>query len=115
MEMKLKLTPYGGFHVVMDNGVTLSVQIGPGTYSDNHNAHLPAAMQRGGLPASSTAEIAVWLKDYDMTELPNGDTVAGRVPAERVFSMIPDLLTLEAPTEDEMVAVVGRYLEHMES
>lgn len=106
--MQLRITQGKGFHVVMDNGVTLSVQIGPGNYSDNYNEPFRGERDRDYvLPPSSTAEIAVWIKGGSMLELPSCDTVAGYVPVSDVFRAIARLMALTDPTPEEVVDALG--------
>ena len=100
--MKLRITDGKGTHVEMGNGIVLSVQIGPGNYCDNYDE--PFSAQRDPkyrLPASRTAEIAVWFKgDGELMDLPSGDTVAGRVDIGKILKIIPKLDALESPTPE---------------
>jgi len=75
-----------GFQITSQNGLTLSVQIGAGTYSDNHDLSF---FKETKTPASRTMEIAVWnlekewLLEYD---------VAGYVSV----SILPQIIELVA-------------------
>lgn len=89
----LKIMGGNGFHLTTPNGWTLSVQIGGGTYSANHDEPIRSHSQVWGLP-SRTAEIAAWhgpkgkLIEWDC------DTVAGYVPIRDVVFFIGFLNTL---------------------
>lgn len=53
-----------GVHLVFDNGCTLSIQFGPGSYSDNYDMPISEEGYRlAGRKGSATAEIAIWDKD----------------------------------------------------
>lgn len=48
-----------GFHMTFSNGVTISVQWGPGNYCDNRNEN--SMDEKGvGEKGSNTAEVAIW-------------------------------------------------------
>ncbi len=84
-----KITGSKGFHITFENGVTVSVQFGPGTYSGNYDMsfHVP-------LPnplESDTAEVALWryggnwitqeFKPEDGNDVLNQQTPAGVLEA----------------------------------
>lgn len=80
-----------GFYMTFANGLTVSVQWGFGTYSDNH--YKEDALYRVGA-ASTTAEIAVLGKDGEFIDpetfgVENGDgQVAGYLSADEVADLI---------------------------
>jgi hypothetical protein len=80
-----------GFHMTFVNGLTVSVQWGFGTYSDNYDNS--DALYRLGM-ASTTAEIAVLGKDGEFIDpaifgIENGDgDVAGSLSANEVADFI---------------------------
>jgi hypothetical protein len=107
-QMQLKITGGKGFHAIMSNGVTLSVQIGGGNYCDNFDEEIGATRERGfRLPPSFTAEVAIWVGNGGMLELPEGDTVAGWVSVAKVFDAIPRLAALQDPTPGDVIAALG--------
>jgi hypothetical protein len=72
-----------GFHITFDNGVTLSTQIGAGTYSDNHDEPFDFEKPRKSWDADEV-EVAIWkgknnwiTKEY--TKNQEGDSVIGWV------------------------------------
>jgi hypothetical protein len=75
-----------GFKLTFENGWTVSVQFGPGTYSSNHNfiaGLAPGAAIGAKQWKSGTAEIAAWDKDNVWHVFPDGDTVSGwKLPNE---------------------------------
>lgn len=76
-----------GVHLKLDNGWTISVQWGPGTYSSNHGDMSFDAWKR---PAkdSLTAEIAAWKDEGEMIPWPEGDTVRGWQSWDEVQAVI---------------------------
>lgn len=84
-----------GFHVTFKNGWTISVQFGPGNYSDNYHLDFTSFYDKQpGVLRSSTAEIACWGPDGAMREFSDGeypDTVKGRVTPEEVLALMADI------------------------
>lgn len=78
-----------GFHIMLSNGWTLSVQFGGGNYCDNYDAEI--GKQWWPECQSSTAEIAMWKNGGSMVNI-NGDTVEGYVNADTVARVIGFLL-----------------------
>lgn len=68
-----------GLYMKFNNGYTISIQFGDGTYSDNHNCEFDFEKINSNTPMfSKTVEIAVFGKDGEMVQLPNiNDIVAG--------------------------------------
>ena len=79
----LKITGTG-FHMTFANGWTASVQFGPGTYSDNHDADFepPQFPYKSG-----DAEVAAWNGKGGLVKL-GADTVAGRLDADAVLAFL---------------------------
>lgn len=83
--MMFKITGGSGFHITFENGWTVSVQFGPGTYADNYNMGFANdGAVKAGAKGSKTAECAVWGPDNLMLKYRGwGDTVSNRsTPAE---------------------------------
>lgn len=80
---KMGINGNKGIHFTFANGFTLSVQIGPGNYCENRDllGYEQFHRMRNGhaLPASHTAEIAVWPANGEMIPLVM-DTVYGWFP-----------------------------------
>ena len=54
---KLKICHNKGFHITFDNGWTVSVQFGPGSYSDNYDS-MDYSFKESA--QSNTAEVWCW-------------------------------------------------------
>lgn len=67
-----------GFHLVFENGWTVSVQWGDGTYSAGRDG-------RGNFVTSPDAEVAAWDKDSNWWKF-EGDTVQGYKSASEVVA-----------------------------
>jgi hypothetical protein len=82
-----KITKGQGFHISFPNGWHVSVQFGPGTYSDHYNSEFTSgASERCGRDGSSTAE--VWcLNDDAGKSWPEEDPLAYQTP-EQVAAII---------------------------
>jgi hypothetical protein len=95
MEMtEMRITDGKGVHFTFPNGLTISIQIGGGNYSENYNEPIGRRHESGYvLPPSSTAEIAVWGLDGNMLNI-DGDIVKGYVPVDRVLDFIEYLRSL---------------------
>jgi hypothetical protein len=105
----LLITQGKGFHLAFENGVVLSVQIGGGNYCDNYDELV--GRNPSHLPASTTAEFAVWQSGRGMLEMPDGNTVAGYVPIEKVVKVIAKLSALTAPTPKSIKSAVRRAMK----
>ena len=59
-----RITGGKGFHLTFPNGVTVSVQFGPGNYCDNYDDDMMEWVTGKGRKTleSMTAEIAIWKK-----------------------------------------------------
>lgn len=70
-----KITDGRGFHMTFANGCTISVQFGPGNYTDAKLRKLPLEAPRGQFCwEASLAEVAIFLpggKFYPMNECDN--------------------------------------------
>ena len=85
----MKVTGKNGFHVTFTNGYTVSVQFGPGTYSDNYDANFD--LYRNPEPLTSkTVECAVWAKDGEMIshKMFDGNTVGGYMTPEEMLELM---------------------------
>ena len=58
--MSFKVNQNKGFHLIFDNGLTLSTQFGGGNYCDNYNMEIKR--YESGLSCDN-AEIAIWGKN----------------------------------------------------
>lgn len=104
---EMRITDGKGVHFTFDNGITLSIQIGSGNYSENYNEPFMIEVPRGyQLPASKTAEIAVWADGGDMIDI-GGDTVRGYVPVTDVLRFAEFLRAL--PNADNLDAAVSGF------
>jgi hypothetical protein len=79
-----KTTGPTGFHITFDNGWTVSVQFGGGTYSDNKQEDPFSSDNK----ESSTAEIAAWNKDGWYEFETENDNVRGYVSANDVLEFM---------------------------
>lgn len=75
-----------GFHIIFENGVTISTQFGPGSYGDNHDEPFDFENPKRSWDASEV-EIAIW-KDNGKTWITKefsdeGDSVLGYVPFDK--------------------------------
>ena len=83
-----KITGGKGFQITFKNGCTLSVQFGPGNYSDKRDAPWDAP-KAAHFWKSTTAEVAIILPNGDFYQLPGGDPdVAGWQTVEDVIPLI---------------------------
>jgi len=101
-----KITGLSGFHVKFKSGYTVSVQFGPGNYGSNYD--LPYGPIRGmtEVPASETAEIAIFNPDMEFVLL-DDDHVDGYRSADFVLEVMR--IASEAMS-DEWVTVAYRNL-----
>lgn len=79
------ITMKHGFHVVFENGYTVSVQFGPGNYCEHYDRKIGEDSEACGKEGSSTAECAVWPEGGPMIEYKgwDGSNVGGwKTPAE---------------------------------
>lgn len=88
--MNFKITGGKGFHVRFANGWGVSVQFGPGNYSDNYDMRIRYDDVMAGYNGSTTAECAVLKPGGGLFEHPSfdGDTVVGYVGPERVLELM---------------------------
>lgn len=106
MGAELSITRGQGFHLICNNGFTLSVQIGGGNYCANYDEPIGRQMDpKYRLPSSGTAEIAVFSQSGGMMKFPSGDTVQGWVPIEGVFSFAALLMAAEPDSVPDLVRV----------
>lgn len=88
------ITGHKGFQITFQNGVTISVQFGPGNYTDQDirdaRFDLPKSKERW---EAKTAEVAILLPNGDFYDIPlepyNSDgTVVGWATVEDVCALI---------------------------
>ena len=102
----MRITGGKGVHFTFDNGLTISIQIGGGNYSDNYD--FPTGNERKvALPASERAEIAVWNADGKWLDL-DGDQVAGYVPVSKVLDFVQYLRSLPEGTTTLDTSLIQR-------
>ena len=79
-----------GFHIVFENGYTVSVQFGPGNYCDHYDREIGFESTVCGKEGSSTAECAVWHEGGTLLERPefNGETVGARMTPAQVQELM---------------------------
>ena len=75
-----------GFHMTFENGVTISVQWGPGNYSDNYDEDFRPRERRN--VDSSTAEMGIWDQQRIWLRFDDGDTVQGSLTPDQVSEWI---------------------------
>jgi hypothetical protein len=90
---KMRITDGKGVHFTFDNGLRISIQIGRGNYCQNYDFPHYEASRSNPLPASETAEIAVWSTDDAMIDIQD-DCVKGYVPVEDVLRFAEFLRSL---------------------
>lgn len=108
---KMRITDGKGVHFAFDNGITLSIQIGGGNYSDNYREPISRHDLPEGysLPTSSTAEIAIWAPDGSMPDI-CGDLVRGYVPVDDVLRFSEFLRSLPGDlTPDEIELAINPF------
>lgn len=101
---QMRITEGKGVCFTFENAITISVQIGGGNYSDNYREPIGRFERPEGytLPASTTAEIAIWAPDGEFANI-SGDMVKGYVPVDDVLRFIEFLRSLPSDlTKDEI-------------
>lgn len=106
--MTFKITDGKGMHFTFPNGYTVSLQMGPGNYSDNHDLAFDwylGNIRKNPLPRSNTVEVAYWYKDSSLLPMPEPsgvlegkdyhDTVAGYWNITRVMQFLNFVQGLE--------------------
>jgi len=86
-----KITGSRGFHVTFKNGVTVSVQFGGGSYSDNHDSVDIGSEPQMRQLESPNAEIAIWECDGKWITRKfhdANDDVLGRVTPKEVLDAL---------------------------
>lgn len=95
-----------------ENGYTLSIVWGDGTYSSNHDAAYGERHPDIGFSEepfteeARTAELGVWMPEGELMQWPMGDTVAGYVPAWVIARLVEEMkdwpsAEVELPNLDE--------------
>lgn len=115
-----KITHNSGFHMTFKNGVTISVQVGPGSYSDNREMWQDVAagatfetLKRleieAGKKGSRNAEVAIW-RDASRFRFDDGDIVKGWVDADEVARWIEFAANLPADMDIGKLIVASNYM-----
>jgi hypothetical protein len=76
-----------GIHLYLKNGITVSIQNGPGTYCDEYSVEMAAWR---------TTAYSFWL------ELSINDTIRGFIPVEKIGKMIDALSSITTEELDKM-------------
>lgn len=83
-----RITGHKGFQMTFANGCTVSVQFGPGNYSDHHgNVDYYAPRNAVGVWESETAEVAAWDSQGRWHDFGN-DIALGYVSPDAVVDFI---------------------------
>lgn len=77
-------------HLVFDNGITLSIQIGHGNYCSNRNLSESADSN----PMSHDAEIAIWNANDQWLKIGDNDDVRGWVSIDAALTLATILKAL---------------------
>lgn len=94
----MRITDGKGVQFTFDNGITISIQIGGGNYSENYDFPIGGITRDNPLPESATAELAVWDADLKWFDL-DDDQVAGYVPVSKVLGFVAYLSALPDGTK----------------
>ena len=104
--MMFTITSHKGMRVEFENGWSVSIQIGPSNYCDNHHADLMAFYDTATKPGgeylkSTTAETAVIDPTGKLIARHDGDTVQGyQTPAQVLQTLIETAAKPEAEATD---------------
>ena len=77
-----------GFQMTFENGVTLSVQFGPGNYCENRSTDDLELPRKKSLWKSKDAEVAILLPDGEFYQIQEHDQVEGWQTVEDVCKWI---------------------------
>ena len=97
-----------GYHLHFPNGYTLSIQFGPGSYSENRDAPIIVSRFKSSRhkelnPKPATAEIAMWYgRSGGMMEFPDGDTVHGWTTYDEAMKVIEQIRDWNAAKDGEV-------------
>lgn len=95
-----KITDRKGFHITFKNGVTISIQFGPGNYCQHFGSGMLLFYKDPPkIHASLDAEVAAWNKDgvwydFDLKEFCGADPVANK-NADEVLALMNHLANME--------------------
>jgi len=95
MAAAFRIIRSSGFHLTFSNGLTVSVQFGPGNYGSNYDMMFDGDDQK--VPEAYTAEVAVWnekgrwITRQFFPDCDGDDTVVGYVTPDRVADLITDV------------------------
>lgn len=107
----MRITEGKGVQFRLDNGLTISIQIGRGNYGDNYHHPDYEVTRENPLPPSRRAEIAVWDVKNNWVAFPNGDEVKGYVPVEDVLRFTAFLQSLPSDLEASEVELACRAFD----
>lgn len=98
---EIKITNGKGIHFIFDNGVTASIQFGPGNYGSNYNMpflvggkiNILDKLEKEGEFSATTVEVAAWRGNREewLTDkfIDCGkDTVAGYITPDKVVDFL---------------------------
>jgi len=84
-----KITGGKGFHIKFDNGYTVSVQFGGGSYSQNYHEEISTeAYIEQGKRGSDNAEVAVFKDGEGLIKMFDGDNVKGYQTPKEVLELL---------------------------
>ena len=95
---KFSITQSKGFQLTFENGWTVSVQWGPGNYTDSYHSSGPTnwdAPKQSDSWESQSAEIAAWDSKGKWHQF-DGDTVKGYVSTNEVAKFINKIANKKA-------------------
>jgi hypothetical protein len=109
----MRITDGKGVHFTLDNGLTISIQIGRGNYCQNYDFPSYEIGSKNPLPASETAEIAVWANDDAMIDIQD-ECIKAYVPVDSVLRYVEFLRSLPSDLEKNEVELAGRAFDWKE-
>ena len=104
-----RITGKKGFHITAPNGYTLSVQFGPGNYSENYDREIRTEAEQCGAEGSNTAETAIIHPTKGLMPDPAdkgeyADSVQGYQTIEQVLDRLQRMASWPAPIEEKVDA-----------
>ena len=104
---RFSITNHKGVNITFENGWQVSVQWGPGNYSDNYDSNDYELPQKQDFWSSKTAEIAVWSKvgphNGAFVEL-EYDVVRGYCTADEVAKVIHKVSTAKSTLTNKQMS-----------
>jgi hypothetical protein len=96
-----------GFHLCFENGWTLSIVWGTGTYSPNKNGPLPRDGFPGVQRGKPEREIAAWPDGEGLIEWADGDTVQGYVSVTELQTLIEQMQRWDSHPASDFILGCG--------